>query len=329
MMTPRLCMAVMAICVALGAPALAARAPISPPVQNPPAQNPPATPPAAAPAAPANQAPPAGDKAAQPAADLKVTVLEVKGNAIFRPTPEAKAQAIKKGIELPVGAEISTSLRASVTLQMGPNATVKVGDLTVITIGRLTKNEDTIRTLIGKKHGKIDFNVAKAEGLKNDFVISVPGAQLAVRGTSGTVYNMGRDMRVVCHTGQVRYGKSGLTQDGFVFSTFRPTPQMLAHEKSMKAQWLAQRKAAGLPVPTANPDELPDQNFNEVDLNPGDEIDQNNPSPIVAEFNQTKPPNLPTTNNVTDNSGNDGGELAHRLSRKRPYRVRTDQAPHR
>ncbi len=118
---------------------------------------------------------------------MQTTVRAVEGKAMFRPDENAEWQNLEAGQVLPVGAEIRTGVRGSVALSLGPNADVVVQRLTQMTIGQLEHDADaqTLRTYLGVKFGKIDFDVQHV-GLVNDFQIASPTNVAAVRGTAGT-----------------------------------------------------------------------------------------------------------------------------------------------
>ncbi|NBB84589.1 MAG: hypothetical protein GVY28_14450 [Alphaproteobacteria bacterium] len=85
---------------------------------------------------------------------------------------------------LPVGTEVQTGLRGSLTLDIGPSARVTVERLSHFTIGRLNRRGEVMHTLVAVKHGKIDFKV-KRVGFRNDFRIASPTGTMAVKGTGG------------------------------------------------------------------------------------------------------------------------------------------------
>jgi len=69
-----------------------------------------------------------------------------------------------------------------------------------LTIGRLEldRQTNTVRTLIGMEHGKIDFDVRRV-GFTNDFRIASPTDVVAVKGTIGTCQTFGGPMDISGH----------------------------------------------------------------------------------------------------------------------------------
>jgi len=118
--------------------------------------------------------------------EITCTVTGVTGDAMYRPSAEAPWQAIEVGQVLPVGTEIRTGLRDNVQLALGPNADVTIERLSRVIVGRLEKQGDSIRTLLGVQNGKVDFHVKKV-GFVNDFKVATPTGTMAVEGTQGQV----------------------------------------------------------------------------------------------------------------------------------------------
>lgn len=137
--------------------------------------------------------PPVGDAAqgdlGTPAPDapqqLTAKVLEVSGQAMCRVGEEQEWKPIQAGDALPVGTMVQTGLKSSVKIQTGPNAVITVESLSDIIIGRNEIDEEkTIRTNVGKRYGKMKFNVSDA-GFTNDFRVTTPTGVMAVKGTNG------------------------------------------------------------------------------------------------------------------------------------------------
>ncbi len=128
------------------------------------------------------------------------TVTEVNGSVMTRPTDQDPWARVNPGDRLPTGSMIRTGIRGAVTLEVGPNATVTVQRLTELTVGQLEIDEqtNTVRTLIGLDHGKIDFDV-KHVGFENDFRIASPTDVVAVKGTVGTCEAAGGWMDITGH----------------------------------------------------------------------------------------------------------------------------------
>jgi hypothetical protein len=133
-----------------------------------------------------NTTQPAGDSADAASGEIVCKVVAVRGRAMFQATEDLPRQPLEVGQILPVGSIITTGVRGSVDLSLGPNADVTIERISVVTIGRLMQEGDSIRTLLGVQRGKIDFHV-KRVGFNNDFKVATPNGTMAVRGTEGEI----------------------------------------------------------------------------------------------------------------------------------------------
>ena len=143
--------------------------------------------PAAVPAAPA-AAPAAAPTApaATPAAPVEkvaATVKLVEGTVETRPAVGQPWTAVKVGQSLAEGADLRTGFRARCIVDL-TESTIQVDALTVVRIGVLEKQGNTVKTRIIMKHGSTQANVEK-ERVKSDFAIVMPWATCSVRGTEG------------------------------------------------------------------------------------------------------------------------------------------------
>ena len=127
---------------------------------------------------------PAAAAAESPAAS-PVKILEVTGTAQHRPNAQAAWQALTTESTVPLGSEVRTGPRSSVRLQVGENSQVKLESLGIMTIADVALNQDeqSIRTRLYKKYGKMTATVQHVGDLRNDYQIATPGATLAVRGS--------------------------------------------------------------------------------------------------------------------------------------------------
>ena len=184
---------------AFGGPAPAAPAPTgaaataAPAVQAPPA-----------PASPAATATPAPAAAQAPAPKVGATVKTVTGTVETRPSVDQPWAPVKVGQPLAEGADLRTGFRANCILEMD-QSTLKVDPLTVLRIGELHREGDTIRTRVYMKQGNAAAAVQKA-GAKNDFAIVTPSATLSVRGTH----------EIQCRFFAIFGGRYGLTEAGLL-----------------------------------------------------------------------------------------------------------------
>jgi hypothetical protein len=128
-------------------------------------------------------------------ADMAVKVAAVQGNAEVRSAPDAQWMAMKAGDALPLGSQIRTGLRSSVTMNVGPNAEVTVKSLTIMMVSDLVADDaNTLRTRLALKYGRLKFDVRHV-GFKNDFQVATPTGVMAVKGTGGWVITFdGRPM---------------------------------------------------------------------------------------------------------------------------------------
>jgi hypothetical protein len=138
-----------------------------------------ATPPAATPPAVAEAKP--GEA---PAAEKLIAVIKtVEGTVESRAGVGQDWAPVKVGDQLGEGIDIRTGFRARCVLEMNKNM-LQVDPLTVVRIGELRRDGDTVRTRILLKQGNTETNVQKG-GTKNDYAIVTPTATLSVRGTEG------------------------------------------------------------------------------------------------------------------------------------------------
>jgi hypothetical protein len=151
-----------------------------------------AVPPAPAPA-PAEAVPPAAP-AAEPKAEPAVaaTVKVIEGTVEWRPNVQSPWQGVQVGQQLAEGADIRTGFRAKCILDLS-GSLVQVDSMTVIRVGELKRDKDTVRTRLYLKQGSTQSIVEKG-GTKNDFAIVTPSATLSVRGTQGINCSFWPDM---------------------------------------------------------------------------------------------------------------------------------------
>ncbi len=140
----------------------------------------------------AEDAPQPGDN---PQPDMAVKVTKVVGGVEMRAAPDEKWMAVRPGDALPLGSQIRTGLRASVTMDVGPNAEVVIKSLTIMMVSDLVADDtNTLRTRLAMKYGRMKFDVRHV-GFKNDFRVATPTGVMAVKGTGGWVITFdGRPM---------------------------------------------------------------------------------------------------------------------------------------
>jgi hypothetical protein len=83
---------------------------------------------------------------------------------------------------LPVGTVISTGFKSFATIQVGA-ASLQVKALTRIAISELIQTQNSQKTTVNLKVGRVHAKVEKVEGLEHDFTVKSPVSTAAVRGT--------------------------------------------------------------------------------------------------------------------------------------------------
>lgn len=110
-----------------------------------------------------------------------VDVVSIQGNAQYR-VGSSQWVGMERGMELPVNAEIVTSARSRVILDIAGND-VTVGSLTRLLIDELTVQEREVTTRLDLPYGRLSASVRSSRNRGNDFSIESPIATAAVRGT--------------------------------------------------------------------------------------------------------------------------------------------------
>jgi hypothetical protein len=126
----------------------------------------------------------AADKPAAPKADkatMVAVVKAVKGTVETRAGKDQPWTPVKVGMQLPAGADIRTGFRARCVLDM-TDSLVQVDPLTVVRIGELRKDGETVRTRLYMMQGNTQAVVEKGK-IESDFAIVTPSATLSVRGS--------------------------------------------------------------------------------------------------------------------------------------------------
>lgn len=111
-----------------------------------------------------------------------VTVKDFFGKVKVKYDGDIKWSRIEIGQELPANTLVSTGFNSQIVLDLG-NAILDVLPLTRMTIDEITETQDTIKTALVLKGGRVKADVGKIEGKVNDFKIKSPVATASVRGT--------------------------------------------------------------------------------------------------------------------------------------------------
>jgi len=110
-------------------------------------------------------------------------VLSTSGRVEMRATRTASWSAVEAGMELPLGATISTGFGANAQLEIGP-ATLEVQQLTRLTLEELAEREGLVQSDLFLQVGRVRADVRTTEGRQSEFRMRSPVATAAVRGTS-------------------------------------------------------------------------------------------------------------------------------------------------
>jgi len=139
--------------------------------------------PAAPPAEPASASAAAAEPAAEtPAAEkIPATVKEVEGTVETRAAVGEPWTPVEAGQTLAEGADLRTGFRARCILDM-TDSLVQVEALSVVRIGRLEQEGETVHTRLFLKQGNTQSIIEKGR-LESDFEIVTPSTTLSVRGT--------------------------------------------------------------------------------------------------------------------------------------------------
>lgn len=122
---------------------------------------------------------------------LQAIVMHVQGSAQWRgPAVDGKEPAwrsAKVNDLLDPGSSIRTGLNSSLAVRVGKNATLLVDGNSVVKLPALTRDAESLRTVVQVKSGRVDIKVDHVTidkvGLDNDFTVATPSTTLAVRGT--------------------------------------------------------------------------------------------------------------------------------------------------
>ena len=128
-------------------------------------------------------------------------VMAVSGKAEVQKGEEWVALAV--GDKVGKGSVISTGFKSELLLRIN-SSNITMGSLTRLTIEQLLQNNSANKTSLFIDSGKVNVEVNKTSGKREDFKVSSPIATASVRGTSFTLFANGR---LDTHTGLVSKGK--------------------------------------------------------------------------------------------------------------------------
>ncbi len=112
--------------------------------------------------------------------------------------------ALSVGDFVPKGAVISTGFKSELLLKVN-ESNVKLGALTRMTVEQLVQSSSENKTSLFIDSGKVNVEVNKTAGKRENFRVSSPVATASVRGTS---FTFGSDGKLATHSGLVTKGPS-------------------------------------------------------------------------------------------------------------------------
>lgn len=134
-------------------------------------------------------------------AENKAIITEKQGKVeIFE---SGKWLPAKVGMELNLGATISTGFNSSAKIDLG-DSTLEVSQLSRMKIEQLVKRNKIANTTLFLKVGKVKANVKSSAKLKHNFRFKSPVATASVRGTSFTF----TPFRLIVHEGSVDFSNN-------------------------------------------------------------------------------------------------------------------------
>ena len=124
-------------------------------------------------------------------------VMAVTGKAEVQKGSDWVALAV--GDKVPKGAVISTGFKSELLLKVN-SSNIKMGPLTRLTVEQLVQSSSANKTSLFIDSGKVNVEVNKTGGKREDFKVSSPIATASVRGTAFTLF---ADGRLATHSGLV------------------------------------------------------------------------------------------------------------------------------
>lgn len=109
-------------------------------------------------------------------------VVSVRGLAQYRTAGGDKWTDLAQGVDVPVGAEISTGIGAAVVLDLR-GSSVQVGALSRIRVAELAQSATAQRSVVDLRYGRVQAEVRRSVGRGTDFRVYTPISTAAVRGT--------------------------------------------------------------------------------------------------------------------------------------------------
>jgi hypothetical protein len=119
---------------------------------------------------------------------LSATITGIEGIVQVRQNEDAPWQKATVGMKLSEGAEFRTGPRSAVRFEIPPDQTITLDRLGTVKLIEAIQNQQTIKTDLGMKYGRVRYDV-EAAGLAHDSNIHSPGSALAVRGTRVSYYD--------------------------------------------------------------------------------------------------------------------------------------------
>ncbi len=160
-------------------------------------------------------------------APTPIVVLAVKGKVTWRPNADAPLKTAAVGDVLPEGAEVFTSVKAAIELQVGAGQKFTLDRLGKFIVREAIAAQGKEKTTVQVPYGRVQFQVSSAT-VANDVKIQAPDATLAVKGTTGGV-EVSPGFPTLAFGGEFNRGVFDVDFGRGVVSTFRGNEQATAN----------------------------------------------------------------------------------------------------
>ena len=109
------------------------------------------------------------------------TVKQIEGKVEVKNSSSEWIKA-EKGMQIPPGTSVSTGFKSIAVIELD-NSEIIIKQLSRMSIDKLLREKNTVKTNLNLKLGRIRANVKTSKGLRHDFTIRTPVSTAAVRGT--------------------------------------------------------------------------------------------------------------------------------------------------
>ena len=146
---------------------------------------------------------------------VNATVSAVAGMVAVRDSEEAPWRKPAVGMVVPVGVEVRTGPRSSITFAL-PHQTLTLDRLGTMKLLEALAGDERLKTDVGMQYGRVRYAV-EAAGMEHESIIRSPSNALAIRGSDVEVTEDGLDSNVVVYKGQGQV----VTTDGYAVTLGR------------------------------------------------------------------------------------------------------------